>query len=182
MTAGHANLCRDSDGPAVRPDHDQRRVFGAVLVAPERSRPLPFGLTSPRKSAKSRRRMRLQLLAGLLLATIATAKTPPKPVRLVAEAEDFTVKSGWQVTPYRENYFASTFAVTFLSRMGCLTAAEQGEAIAEQVVEIPVADEYQVFARYEQPYNFSCEFTIEIEQGGKVVARHEFGRLADPKI
>ena len=126
--------------------------------------------------------MRLQLLATFLLATIATAQTPPKPVRLIAEAEDFTVKSGWQVTPYRENYFASTFAVTFLSRMGCLTAAEQGQAIAEQVVEIPAADEYQVLARYEQPYNFSCEFTIEIEQNGKVVARHELGRLTDPKI
>ena len=130
----------------------------------ERHRSLPFDLTLPLKSAKSRRPMRLQLLAFFLLATIATAQTPPKPVRLIAEAEDFAVKSGWQVTPYRENYFASTFAVTFLSRMGCLTAAEQGSASAEQVVEIPAADEYQVLARYEQPYNFSCEFTIEIEQ------------------
>ena len=123
------------------------------------------------------------LLTSLCLAaTIANAQVTPKPVRLIAEAEDFTVKTGWQVTPYRENYFASTFAVTFLSRMGCLTATEHGPAVAEQIINIPSADEFQVFARYEQPYNFSCEFTVEIEQAGQVVARQEFGRLSDPKI
>ncbi|MCG3148649.1 MAG: hypothetical protein PCFJNLEI_02094 [Verrucomicrobiae bacterium] len=105
-----------------------------------------------------------------------------QPVRLIAEAEDFTVKSGWQVLPYRENYFASTFAITFLSRMGCLSAAEQAEAVAEQVIEVPVAGEYELLARYEQPFNYSCEFAVEIEQGGRVVGRSEFGRLADPKI
>ena len=49
-----------------------------------------------------------------------------KPVRLIAEAEDFTVTSpGWKVIPYRDNYYACTFAVTFLSRMGCLSAPDE---------------------------------------------------------
>lgn len=122
-----------------------------------------------------------RIVIALLLLTATITHAQP-PVRLIAEAEDFTVKTGWQVTPYRENYFASTFAVTFLSRMGCLTAPEQGQAVAEQIVEIPSADEFQVFARYEQPYNFACEFTIEIEQAGQIVTRQEFGRLSDPKI
>src|SRR6266545_1387197 len=132
----------------------------------------------------------MRLIATLLLSLIASSALiaqDKKPVRLIAEAEDFTVKSeGWQVVPYRENYFASTFAISFLSRMGCLGAPEQTPtgkpAIAEQVVTIPYADDYQMLARYEQPYNFACEFTVEIEQGGKVVGKHNCGRLSDPKI
>ena len=108
-------------------------------------------------------------------------------VRLIAEAEDFTAKSeGWSVVPYRENYFASTFAISFLSRMGCLGAPGQlpagKPAIAVQKIDVPIADDYQVLARFEQPYNFSAEFTVEIEQGGKVLASHVCGRLTDPKI
>jgi hypothetical protein len=111
----------------------------------------------------------------------------PKPVRIFAEAEDFTITSdGWKVVPYRENYFASTFAVTFLSRMGCLGSPEQlptGQtAIAEQVVQIPHADQFELLVRYEQPYNFSVEFTVEVEQSGRVVATFPCGRLTDPKI
>jgi hypothetical protein len=109
------------------------------------------------------------------------------PVRLMAEAEDFTVRSpGWEVVPYRDNYFACTFAITFLSRMACLGAPEQlppGQtAIAEQIIQVPYDDTYELLVRYEQPYDFSCEFTVEVEQHGKVVARFDCGRLQDPKI
>ena len=109
------------------------------------------------------------------------------PIRLFAEAEDFKITSaGWQVVPYRENYFASTFAVSFLSRMACLGAPEQlptGQtAVAEQVVHIPYADQFQVLVRYEQPYDFSVEFTVEVEQAGRVVATLPCGRLTDAKI
>src|SRR5947209_13845166 len=128
----------------------------------------------------------LSLLAvPLLLAPAATAAD--KPVRLLAEAEDFTVEKGdWKVVPYRENYYASTFAITFLSHMACLGAPEQvgkgREAVASQEVVIPSGGDYQVMARYEQPYNFSAEFTVEVEQGGKTVYKQLFGRLQDPKI
>ena len=110
-----------------------------------------------------------------------------KPVRLIAEGEDFKVEKGaWNVVPYGENYFASTFAITFLSRMACLGApaqVEKGqEAVASQKVEIPYTDAYHVAVRYEQPYSFSVEFTVEIEQRGKVVYREVFGRLEDPKM
>ena len=54
--------------------------------------------------------------------------------------------------------------------------------VAEQTVAVPAAGRYRVAARYEQPYNFSVEFTVEVEQGGKVRYRRTFGRLADPKI
>lgn len=126
------------------------------------------------------------LLTGTTTLDIADAQDR-KPVRLFAEAEDFTLKGdGWEVVPYRENYFASTFAVSFLSRMACLGAPEQlptGQTtIAEQVVQIPYADQFEVLVRYEQPYNFSVEFTVEVEQGGRIVATYPCGRLSDPKI
>ena len=131
-------------------------------------------------------RIALAILALLTLTPFAPAQDR-KPVRLIAEAEDFTVKSpGWKVIPFRENYFAGTFAVTFLSRMACLGAPEQldpgTKAIAEQVVQIPYEDTFEVMARYEQPFQFSCEFTVEVEQGGKVLGRFPCGRLTDPKI
>lgn len=126
------------------------------------------------------------LLAVTVVVTLVPAATAQdrRAVRLFAEAEDFTVKSGWEVVPYRENYYAGTFAVTFLSRMACLGAPEQTEtpAVAEQVVQIPHADTYELLARYEQPFQFAVEFTVEVEQGGKVVARFPCGRLTDPKI
>jgi hypothetical protein len=128
-------------------------------------------------------RLLLTLAAALTLAPAAVAQGR-RAVRLFAEAEDFNVKSGWKVVPYRENYYAGTFAITFLSRMACLGAPEQLDrpAVAEQVVHVPYEDTYELLARYEQPFQFSAEFTVEVEQGGKVVARFPCGRLTDPKI
>ena len=126
------------------------------------------------------------LLAIAILAGGAVpASSGGKPVRLIAEAEDFSVESGWEVVPYGENYFASTFAITFLSRQACLGApghTESGtEAVASQVVDVPFDDSYQVLVRYEQPYGFPVEFTVEVSQRGQTVCRHVFGRLHSPK-
>jgi hypothetical protein len=130
---------------------------------------------------------RVLFALAALVAVAPTAQAQDKlPVRLFAEAEDFDVKSGWRVMPYRDNYYACTFAVTFLSRMACLGAPEQidegKKAVAEKVVNIPYADTFELLARYEQPFQFACEFTLEVEQGGKVVAAFACGKLDDPKI
>jgi hypothetical protein len=127
------------------------------------------------------------LLLIVCLLHVSLADAADKPVRLLAEGEDFTVEKGeWKVVPYRENYYASTFAISFLSHMACLGAPEQveagHEAVASQNVVVPSDGDYQVMARFEQPYNFSVEFTIAIDQGGKTVYRQMFGRLQDPKI
>ena len=127
----------------------------------------------------------MRTVAILLLCTVALgAAAEDKAVRLIAEAEDFTVEKGeWRVVPWPENYYASTFAICFLSRKACLGAPEQGEeAVATQRIEVPLASEYQVAARFEQPYRFAVEFTVAVEQGGKEVYRETFGRLEDPKI
>lgn len=108
-----------------------------------------------------------------------------RPVRLIAEAEDFKIEKGeWVAVPFRENYFASTFAMTFLSRMACLGAPAQPEteSIAAQIVDVPYESDYHLLARYEQPYNFSVEFTLVVEQDGQQVFKQIFGKLDDSKI
>ena len=129
--------------------------------------------------------MTMVVMAGVGAGRGEEAASERVPIRLVAEAEDFTIRGGWAVVPYRENYYASTFAITFLSRMACLGAPEQmpeGQAaVAEQAVELPYGDTFEVLVRYEQPYNFSCAFTVEIEQKGRLMARFFCGRLEDPK-
>jgi hypothetical protein len=132
-------------------------------------------------------RFLLALITLLVLFLPSSFAQERKPIRLMVEAEDFEVRSpGWKVMPYRDNYYCGTFAVTFLSRMGCLGAPEQMDpgkkAVAEKTIDIPYADAYDLLARYEQPFQFSVEFTVEVEQGGKVVASFPCGRLADPKI
>lgn len=126
-------------------------------------------------------------MCGMITAVQGQTPAVEKPIRLIAEAEDFrAVNEGWSVVPYRENYFASTFALTFLSRMACLGAPEQTdkgtEAVAEQRITIPRAGEFEVLARFEQPYDFSVEFQVQILQKGKTVYQDTFGRLSDPKI
>jgi len=122
----------------------------------------------------------LAVFALLLSASFTPAAD--LPVRLIAEGEDFRTEKGWQVVPYRENYYASTFAISFLSRMACLGAPAQGDAVAVQEIVIPSAGEFHVLSRYEQPFNFSAEFTVEVLQNGKSVYREMFGKLEDPKI
>ena len=131
--------------------------------------------------------MARRFLAALALWAAVVAAGGQKPLRLFIEAEDFqAVSDGWKVVPYPENYFASTFAVTFLSRMACLGAPAQlppgRQAKARRQIVIPRPGRFTVFARYEQPVDCAVEFTIQIEQGGAVVYRQTFGRLDDPKI
>ena len=130
----------------------------------------------------------MKMLAGFvaaLAATFALAAAAEKPVRLFAEAEDFKVAAGdWKLVPFPENYYAATFAICFLSRKACLGAPAQvaTDAVATLDIEVPAAADYRLFARYEQPVDFSAEFTVEVEQAGKVVCRQDFGRLEDPRI
>ncbi|MCJ8331026.1 MAG: beta-galactosidase trimerization domain-containing protein [Lentisphaeria bacterium] len=121
-----------------------------------------------------------------LLFIVALSAEDKRPIRLIIEGEDFSTDKGWAAMPYRDNYFASTFAITFLSRQGCLSAPAQLEkgkqAIATKTVTIPYDGAFEVLSRYEQPYAFTAEFTIEIVQKGKTVYKKLFGKYDDPKV
>lgn len=127
-------------------------------------------------------------LCMMCLGVMSHVLGADKPLRIIAEAEDFSVQkdSEWKAKPYRENYYASTFALTFLSRMGYLEAPEQvkegTESVAIQNITVPRDGQFEVLIRYEQPYAFSAEFDFAVVQNGKVVWTEPFGRLDDVKI
>ena len=105
-------------------------------------------------------------------------------VRIVVEAEEFKIRSGkWRIMRYGENYFCATFANTFLSRMACLSAPAQCKrAVAERRIEVPVAGKYQVWARYEIPFNYNVIFAVEIEQNGRLIFQRIYGDRTKPRV
>jgi hypothetical protein len=127
-------------------------------------------------------------LAGSILVrtsnTTTAADDPPKPLRLFIEAEDFQpVEGDWSVKDFGTNYYAGTFAVTFLSRGRYLSAPERGApSKAVKDIDIPRDGTFEVWARYEQPYDYSVEFDIDIQQDGKTVFQRGYGRHDAPKL
>ena len=106
---------------------------------------------------------------------------------IFVEAEEFKVgrpeEVGWRAGNWGENYYAATFANTFLSRKAFLGAPEQckrSEAVME--VEVAKAGRYLVLARYEACFRFETRFRIRVEQGGQVRLDRGYGGRAQPKI
>src|SRR5437763_13505620 len=113
-------------------------------------------------------------LALVLFAALAPAASPAdfrkpgqavKPVSetlIVAEAEEFHVdRPGWQARPWGENYFAATFANSFLSRKAFLGAPEQCDrSVATIEVDVPKAGKYLALIRYEADYRFKTQFKL----------------------
>jgi hypothetical protein len=90
---------------------------------------------------------------------------------LLCEAEEFAVDGkGWQAKPFGANYYAATFANSFLSRKAYLEAPPQGEtSLAHLDVQVPKAGKYLALVRYEAPFKFEAHFRLVIEQNGKKV-------------
>ncbi|MCX7705189.1 MAG: beta-galactosidase trimerization domain-containing protein [bacterium] len=103
---------------------------------------------------------------------------------IFCEAEEFRVEKGlWKARNWGENYFAATFANTFLSRKAFLQAPEQcDESVASININVDQAGEYLVLARYEAPYRFETQFRIKIEQDGKVLMDRLYGSRDNLRI
>ena len=104
---------------------------------------------------------------------------------LIAEAEEFKPvgNAGWKSKNWGENYYAATFANTFLSRKAFLGAPEQSEkSEASIVVDVPKAGRYLALARYEAAFRFETQFKIRIEQAGKVKLDRLYGARDNVKI
>ncbi len=122
-------------------------------------------------------------------AQFRAANQPALPLpdgTVVAEAEEFqpAADSAWQAKPWGQNYYAATFANTFLSRKAFLGAPEQCEAaaVASLQARIATAGEYLALVRYEAAYRFQTQFRLRIEQGGKVVLDRLYGARGNPKV
>lgn len=110
--------------------------------------------------------------------------TPRASGDLLCEAEEFQRSDeGWSVKDWGENYYAATFANTFMSRKKYLSApSETGESWVYREVEVPRAGEYLVLVRYEAPDRFSTCFTVNIEQAGREVFTRPYGRIESKRI
>ncbi|MHB0939164.1 MAG: hypothetical protein ACYC6A_22460 [Armatimonadota bacterium] len=113
------------------------------------------------------------------------AVTPAPDGTIFCEAEEFTVtKLGWQARPWGENYYAATFANSFLSRKAFLGAPEQlkKDAAATLTVDVKQPGKYLVLVRYEACYRFETQFTVKVAQGGKTVLFRKYGARDNVKI
>jgi len=106
------------------------------------------------------------------------------PAYVFAEAEEFEVTAGdWKAADWGTNYYAASFANSFLSRQRYLGGPEQGaESVAVKEVEIPQDGVYYACVRYEAAYNFETRFGLRIDQGGKEILKRAYGAMADPKL
>lgn len=105
----------------------------------------------------------------------------------VCEAEEFQPAadsaSGWKAKRLGENYYAATFANSFLSRKAFLGAPEQcDETIASINLDVKEAGRYLVLVRYEAAYRFETQFRVQVEQNGKQVLNRLYGARDNLKI
>jgi len=100
------------------------------------------------------------------------------------EAEEFKVDGGgWEAQPWGMNYYAATFANTFLSRKAFLGAPEQcAETTAGIDINVHEAKQYLVLVRYEAAYRFETQFRVIITQDGTEVFNRLYGARNNVKI
>ena len=113
-----------------------------------------------------------------------TAVTAQPDGLVVCEAEEFQVASpGWQAKPWGENYYAATFANSFLSRKAFLGAPEQCERTEASIrMQVPAAGRYLALVRYEAAYRFETQFRLRIEQNGRRLLDRLYGARNNIKI
>ena len=108
---------------------------------------------------------------------------PQADGNLLIEAEEFQpANDAWAAKPWGENYYAATFANSFLSRKAYLGADEQAEGTATIRVRVPKAGRYLVLVRYEAAYRFETQFRVKVEQQGKVALDRLYGARKNLKI
>ncbi|HVF10425.1 MAG TPA: beta-galactosidase trimerization domain-containing protein [Abditibacteriaceae bacterium] len=118
------------------------------------------------------------------------AVLPLSDATIVAEAEEFRIaapaagqSSGWRAMPWGANYYASTFAITFLSRKAYLSAPEQATAATATIrVQVPKAGRYLALVRYEAAPNFETQFKLRVEQNGQAKLDRLYGARDNLKI
>jgi hypothetical protein len=117
-------------------------------------------------------------------------KPPPKPAppalkpAVGAEAEEFTIESGWKIIKNGEgNYTVDIIGFGHIGNERVLSLpsdATSGSAYLD--VNVPEDGPYTLWVRYEYPAFTEARFKAQIEQNGKVVAEKILGMKDSPKL
>ena len=104
---------------------------------------------------------------------------------IVCEAERFTPldEKGWQLTAQNDSHASHTYGgmwVTHGAGLGAPAASEG--SVAVMVIDVPDANEYRVWSKYQAPPYFNYMHKIEIVQKGKVVFSHVYGRKGADRL
>ena len=86
--------------------------------------------------------------------------------------------------PWGKNYFAATFANTFLSRKAFLVACggRSGNGRFDQRQYRGTGQVPGVLVRYEAAYRFETQFKVKVEQAGQIKMERLYGARANLKI
>lgn len=108
-----------------------------------------------------------------------------EPTIIIAEGEKFEPmsKDGWQVTHQNDSYASHTYGGMWVSQGGLLGAkADSVDAVATQTVNISKAGKYRVWSKYQAPPYFNYQHKIEIQQNGKTVYSHVYGKSGTERL
>lgn len=104
---------------------------------------------------------------------------------IIAEGESFTPldKKGWKVTHQQDSYASHTYGGAWMSQGGCLGApADSVDSVAKKSINVKDGGTFRVWSKYQAPPYFNYLHKVEIEQGGKVVFSHVYGKKGTDRL
>lgn len=116
---------------------------------------------------------------ALVLPAIARAEI------IIAEGESFTPldKKGWKVTHQQDSYASHTYGGAWMSQGGCLGApADSVGSVAKRTITVKDGGIFRVWSKYQAPPYFNYLHKVEIEQGGKIVFSHVYGKKGTDRL
>lgn len=124
------------------------------------------------------------MLRALFLLTLLPLSASAAPVVLVAEGERFKIEKGdWKATHQDDSYASHTYGGMWVSQGGLLGApATSDGAIASYALSVPAAGKFKVWSKYQAPPYFQYPHRIEVEQKGKVVFSHVYGKAGVDRL
>ncbi len=116
---------------------------------------------------------------------LATTSRGDEPVIVVAEGERFQTQDddGWRVLHQDETYATQIFGGMWVSHGGLVGApGESTGSTAVQRVQIPEANNYRVWSKYQSPPYFNFVHRIEIWQNNRQVFAYDYGKVSSARM
>jgi hypothetical protein len=125
--------------------------------------------------------MRTLLVSLVLLATPILVRAEI----IIAEGESFTPldNKGWKVTHQQDSYGSHTYGGMWMTHGGCLGApADSVGSVAKKAITVKDGGAFRVCSKYQAPPYFNYLHKVEIEQAGKVVFSHVYGKKGTDRL